>query len=168
MGEFKRQGGFGGRGGKNGFNRGGGRSNFGDRLRFGNSRNRNERPQMFQAICASCGKTCEVPFRPTGEKPVYCNDCFHNNKSAQNNNYNSRDNKTKSGNEVYERQSDGFKKQFEQLNAKLDKIVLLLNAKTLSGKPIEPLKTIVEEVLSTPIKKEKKTAKKKTSVKKKV
>ncbi len=32
--------------------------------------------QMFQAVCANCGKTCEVPFRPSGERPVYCSDCF--------------------------------------------------------------------------------------------
>lgn len=31
---------------------------------------------MFAATCSSCGKACEVPFRPTGEKPVYCSDCF--------------------------------------------------------------------------------------------
>lgn len=39
-----------------------------------------ERPrfdkQLFQATCASCGNSCEVPFRPSGEKPVYCRDCF--------------------------------------------------------------------------------------------
>jgi len=32
--------------------------------------------EMFDAVCASCGKTCQVPFQPTGEKPVYCSDCF--------------------------------------------------------------------------------------------
>ncbi len=34
------------------------------------------RPQLFKATCASCGNICEVPFRPNGNKPVYCNDCF--------------------------------------------------------------------------------------------
>jgi CxxC-x17-CxxC domain-containing protein len=37
------------------------------------------RPQLFKATCASCGNTCEVPFRPNGKKPVYCNDCFAKN-----------------------------------------------------------------------------------------
>ena len=32
--------------------------------------------QMFEAICAECGKTAEVPFQPRGDKPVYCSDCF--------------------------------------------------------------------------------------------
>ena len=33
--------------------------------------------QMHPAVCAECGKDTEVPFRPTGDRPVYCWDCFH-------------------------------------------------------------------------------------------
>ena len=32
--------------------------------------------QMFPAVCASCGKETEVPFQPSGDKPVYCRDCY--------------------------------------------------------------------------------------------
>lgn len=32
--------------------------------------------QLFQATCTTCGKSCEVPFRPDGTKPVLCRDCF--------------------------------------------------------------------------------------------
>ncbi len=32
--------------------------------------------EMFEAVCARCGKDTEVPFRPTGARPVYCSDCF--------------------------------------------------------------------------------------------
>jgi len=32
--------------------------------------------QMFNATCAKCGKPCQVPFEPKGDRPVYCNDCF--------------------------------------------------------------------------------------------
>lgn len=32
--------------------------------------------EMFKADCAKCGDVCEVPFRPNGTKPVYCNNCF--------------------------------------------------------------------------------------------
>jgi len=42
----------------------------GGRRSFGGPR------EMFDAVCASCGKACQVPFQPTGEKPVYCSDCF--------------------------------------------------------------------------------------------
>ena len=31
---------------------------------------------MHQATCNECNKSCEVPFRPSGDKPVYCKDCF--------------------------------------------------------------------------------------------
>ena len=31
---------------------------------------------MHRATCAECGSSCEVPFKPTGEKPVYCSACF--------------------------------------------------------------------------------------------
>ncbi len=31
---------------------------------------------MFDAVCSECGKTCQVPFQPSGDKPIYCSDCF--------------------------------------------------------------------------------------------
>jgi CxxC-x17-CxxC domain-containing protein len=34
-----------------------------------------ERP-MYPAICAKCGKETMVPFKPRGDKPVYCRECF--------------------------------------------------------------------------------------------
>lgn len=56
---------------------GGGRS-------FGRSEFRRpglDRPQMYSATCANCGNQCEVPFRPTGSKPIFCNNCFDRNAS---------------------------------------------------------------------------------------
>ena len=32
--------------------------------------------EMHPAVCAQCGKDTEVPFRPSGDRPVYCSDCF--------------------------------------------------------------------------------------------
>ena len=32
--------------------------------------------EMFDATCARCGKETQVPFRPSGARPVYCSDCF--------------------------------------------------------------------------------------------
>jgi len=34
--------------------------------------------QMFDAVCAQCGKACQVPFEPKTERPIYCSDCFRN------------------------------------------------------------------------------------------
>ena len=33
-------------------------------------------PADVPATCSKCGKSTEVPFRPTNGKPVYCSDCF--------------------------------------------------------------------------------------------
>jgi len=32
--------------------------------------------EMHKAICSECGKECEVPFKPTEGKPVFCRECF--------------------------------------------------------------------------------------------
>ena len=32
--------------------------------------------ELHDATCASCGARTQVPFKPTGERPVYCRDCF--------------------------------------------------------------------------------------------
>lgn len=38
--------------------------------------------EMHKAICNRCGKECEVPFRPTAGKPVYCSNCFESNRGS--------------------------------------------------------------------------------------
>lgn len=77
---------------------------------FGRSRDsgrfKRKSPDMHEAICDKCKKKCEVPFKPTGDKPVYCSECFNKNE--------------KSG-------SSGISSnQLEELNKKLDKIISLL------------------------------------------
>lgn len=39
---------------------------------------------LHKAICAECQKECEVPFRPSGDRPVYCKECFAKRKAASN------------------------------------------------------------------------------------
>ena len=34
--------------------------------------------QMYKATCSGCGGVAEVPFNPSGDRPVYCRDCFAN------------------------------------------------------------------------------------------
>lgn len=36
--------------------------------------------EMHKAVCAECKQDCEVPFKPSGDKPVLCQDCFRKNK----------------------------------------------------------------------------------------
>jgi CxxC-x17-CxxC domain-containing protein len=38
--------------------------------------------EMHPAVCAQCGKDTTVPFRPRGDKPVYCSDCFSSMRST--------------------------------------------------------------------------------------
>jgi CxxC-x17-CxxC domain-containing protein len=57
---------------------GGGGSSYGNGGGYaegGNGVSRGPR-EMFDAVCARCGKDTQVPFRPTGARPVYCSDCF--------------------------------------------------------------------------------------------
>lgn len=57
----------------------GGASYAGASAGYGGGEYRERRPrEMFEAVCADCGKTASVPFRPSGVKPVYCSDCFQN------------------------------------------------------------------------------------------
>lgn len=32
--------------------------------------------EMHKAVCSECGQECEVPFKPTEGKPVYCKECY--------------------------------------------------------------------------------------------
>ena len=32
--------------------------------------------EMHEAVCARCGATTQVPFLPRGDRPVYCDACF--------------------------------------------------------------------------------------------
>lgn len=52
---------------------------FGGGNSRGNSFNRGPR-EMHDAKCAECGKNCQVPFKPSGDKPVLCGDCYRKSK----------------------------------------------------------------------------------------
>lgn len=63
-------------GGGGGFRSGGFKSG-GFRGGSGGFRDRDsQRTEMHPAVCDNCGKNCEVPFRPTSGKPVFCSSCF--------------------------------------------------------------------------------------------
>lgn len=142
MGNFNKGGKFGGdRGGK----KFGGRKNFGERSfggnrgGFGGGRDGNrERPDMHKAVCSDCGKGCEVPFRPTGDKPVYCSDCFKNqghdnsrDSRGGRNDFGARDSRPRfeekrSYSNDAGKSSEQYRAQFDMLNAKLDKLIKIL------------------------------------------
>ncbi len=41
------------------------------------------RGEQHEAICASCGKPTTVPFVPREDRPVYCSDCFQEQRAAR-------------------------------------------------------------------------------------
>jgi len=105
-----RSGGFGGnRGGFGGGSRGG----FGDR----------PRPEMHDVICDKCGKECQVPFKPSGDKPVLCSDCFRQEGGDSRSSRPSFDSRPSSGGSS---QGGMSADQFKQINAKLDKMLGIL------------------------------------------
>jgi CxxC-x17-CxxC domain-containing protein len=179
-----------------------------------------ERPQMHRATCAECGKDCEVPFRPSGDKPVYCSDCFGKKEGSSNARFDSRrdsrdsgrpsfgdkpmfktvcdkchkecevpfrpsgdkpvfcsdcfvrGDKNESRNGSSSAGSDSYKKQFEMLNNKLDNILKILSPKTANEKKIEAVKPVIKEVkkiveaVKPVIKETKKVVEKKVEAKK--
>lgn len=50
--------------------------NFGGDRGFSSGGRPGGRPMMHQAVCSQCGKDCEVPFKPTGSRPIFCSTCF--------------------------------------------------------------------------------------------
>ncbi|PIT90292.1 MAG: hypothetical protein COU22_02995 [Candidatus Komeilibacteria bacterium CG10_big_fil_rev_8_21_14_0_10_41_13] len=103
---------------------------------------RSEEKTMYKAVCDQCGEACEVPFKPSGDKPIYCSDCFAQGEG--------RDNRSKGGS------GKGDSKQLEMINQKLDKILQALSLKDIE----EP--TVKKEA----VKKDKEVAKPEKAVKK--
>ena len=121
---------------------------------------------MFSAVCDNCGKDCEVPFRPSTEKPIYCSKCFED--IAPRRDDSRRDGRSSGGNRdtsfrPRNNSSDisQLKDQLSGISAKLDTIIRLLT-------PVETAVVVVKEE-KKPKKVTKKTTPKakKTSTKKK-
>ena len=155
------------------FNRGGrsgGGRSFGGRRDFNRG---SDRPTLHKTICSKCGKECEVPFRPTGSKPVFCRDCFRDNGGTS-------DSRRPEGNfsrpsfdsssENRGRGSDGpqYKEQFEALNAKLDKILRILTPDAVKEEAPMAQEEVLQEVDLQPeeqaVPEKKKRAPKKTAI----
>ncbi len=96
---------------------------------FGGGRDRGP-VTMHQAVCNQCGKSCEVPFRPTSGKPVYCNVCFGGKKEVRSDRGGDRfPQKSFDAYKAPVKTDDEMKRQFDMLNAKLDKIIKTLEEK---------------------------------------
>ncbi|MCR4311004.1 MAG: hypothetical protein NUV54_00310 [Candidatus Taylorbacteria bacterium] len=192
MGDYKRSGGFGDKRGGGGSDR---RSHFGGKPSFRGGGRDGERKEMFDATCGECHKPCQVPFRPTGERPVFCRDCFQGQRDGGGNSFAPREERRPdarggdrfprrefSAPSSYKPQASGDTRQIEQLkrelesiNVKLDKIMqsMLGGTPAVSAKKEKvvadtsngTLKEVVEKVIS-PAEPAKKEKKKARSKKK--
>jgi CxxC-x17-CxxC domain-containing protein len=137
----------------------------------GDFRRRDSGPrQMHHAVCDECGNDCEVPFKPSGDKPIYCSSCFEkrNGGSSQ------RSGGRGSGSGRPSRDDNTHKKLLEQMvsiNAKLERVLKAIEKtpekKVISKKP--KVKKIAKKVTSkaknVKVKKTSKTETTKTSKK---
>ena len=112
------------------------RKNFGKRVGRDSERS-SERSSMHRTTCDHCGKDCEVPFKPTSGKPIYCSSCFDKNQNRDQKKFGYEradkkfgvgDSRRKDYNSEKVGNSDHLKKEIAQLNEKLDKILGILNA----------------------------------------
>lgn len=89
--------------------------------RGGRDFGRERRPlEMTKVICSACKAECEVPFKPSSSKPVYCRDCFSKNDDRGRSGSDSRPNSNP---------SRDFDRDFDVINEKLNKIMKTLNIK---------------------------------------
>lgn len=139
-----------------------GRRDFGGRGRgFGGGFGRGgERREMFSAVCSNCGKDCQVPFKPSNGKPVYCSDCFEKMNGGREDSRRPERSEFRSPAPSF----DQNKAQFDAMNAKLDKILsILAPAPVITEEKVTPIESADVEV--KPVK-TKKAVKKVTSKKK--
>jgi len=101
------------------------RGGFGRNRDFGGrSRDRGdrERKPMVDVVCDKCGKNCQVPFKPTGDKPIYCSECYEKTGNSGRRSFSGFNQNSSSGSN-----SGISQEQFNELNAKLDKILGILD-----------------------------------------
>ncbi|MFA6314859.1 MAG: CxxC-x17-CxxC domain-containing protein [Candidatus Paceibacterota bacterium] len=136
--------------------------NFGGRQNFGK---RPENFKMFTTTCAECGKSCEVPFKPNGSRPVYCKECFgkqggsHNVSHSRNSFRDASTRDPQGGNGPL----NDIKTALSMINIKLDKVLSAIESATdeieeadsgeFHAVPEEVVKEVVTEKPLKPTKK---------------
>lgn len=156
MKDFNNRGGNRSGGGDRGGFRGG--NNFNDRGNRGGDRGGRENPQMHTTTCSDCGNSCEVPFRPTGEKPVFCNNCFAGKRDNDSRSFDrgSREDRPRrdfapkpafnhaAPMPAPDKRIDDLKRQIDSVNGKVDTIIKLVESMT-SPKKVESLTSVVKK-----------------------
>jgi CxxC-x17-CxxC domain-containing protein len=103
-----------------------------------------DRPALHSATCGSCGASCEVPFKPTGSRPVLCNKCFkrddrdddhfaRNDRRPAPSSFGGDKRRSDFGDRRPAPSSGGGSRDLEAINHKLDKILRILADLTDEG-----------------------------------
>jgi len=81
--------------------------------------------ELHQAVCAKCGQECDVPFKPTGNKPIYCRSCFRDNgpESSERSHFDRNPSPDRFRTPT---RSNSSSDDLEKINRKLDKIMRAL------------------------------------------
>lgn len=125
------------------------------------------RKELYTAECANCHKSCEVPFRPSGDRPVYCRDCFGDKPDMPRKefgrpqgprSFDRRPTPSFGKPEARDTRIDDIKRDVASLSAKLDAVIA-----TLEGLSTTKAKKVQAVELTAAVKKvtKKKPAKKK-------
>lgn len=98
--------------------------------------------EMFSVVCTTCKKDCQVPFKPTGSKPVLCSDCFEKKNPRRDGGRDRRGGDRRGGDRgrggrdrdggAMNNRSEHYDMEFEKLHKKLDKILALLTPKHIT------------------------------------
>ena len=129
--------------------------------------------ELFPAVCSECRRDCEVPFRPTGDKPVYCRDCFSKQRHVPGRNSNGadgpradfrrdalpqREHQTEyAGSSELPRRTrsqndggiDALRRQLDSLESKLDHILALVSKKPEVSASETPIVKVATQVAKT-------------------
>lgn len=160
MGDYNRDNGSSG-GYRGGFSRGGDRGGFSHGgSGFSRGGDRGDR-EMFDAICGNCGKPCRIPFRPSAGRPVYCSDCFEKMGNSGRGDSRRFDDRAPRAPQAQGGPDLGA------INAKLDKILSILEPKAVTTAPQAPVAKVEKVAEKVDLTKVKKAIKKASSTKKK-
>ncbi len=92
---------------------------------------------IYKTICDTCRKPCEVPFKPNGKKPVFCDTCFGKTRESSTSSFSKRKDKTvfetpenviiptytKHESSSTDLRIAELKRELTSANAKLDKLI---------------------------------------------
>ncbi len=175
------------------FDRGGDRGGFKKDFK---SADRGDR-EMFQATCDNCGNTCQVPFKPSGDKPVLCDNCFTKKRADSTREYKAspdyvaredrRDTRTERPVRSFtenaattntprpDQKVNDLQMKYDSLNSKVSELITITKTLTEKLSSLENVKTVAEVVKpkpkttqKAPVEKVEKIAAKKPATKKAV